>query len=247
MTVKTKEIHDGRTYEVRTAGRSIRLYTNGAFHTQWHPRQVFQGAVWDLLSLPALLCRLPPKNFLVLGVGGGTVLHQLHKIIGWQRAQGIEIDPHHLRLARTFFDLQYPNLELICADAVNYIESQTTRFDCLIDDIFLDDPIDPLRPVNDHAAWFRTLIDRTTPEGLLVQNHLEAHLACSFFNAQTALFKASFSAVFLLQSAQYANGVLACLRSPSQIGAPLEIFEQRLKTLGLGVRSLKSITVSRLQ
>ena len=247
MTVKTKEIHDGRTYEVRTAGRSIRLYTNGAFHTQWHPRHVFQGAVWDLLSLPALLCRQPPKNLLVLGVGGGTVLHQLHRVIGWQQAQGIEIDPHHLRLAQTHFDLQYPDLELICADAVNYINGQTTRFDCLIDDIFLDDPIDPQRPVDDHAAWFRTLIDRTAREGLLIQNHLEAHLACSFFNAQTALFKSSFSAVFLLQSEHYANGVLACFRSPSQIGAPLEIFEQRLKTLGLSIQSLKSITVSRLQ
>ena len=247
MTVVTKESRDGRTYEVRTAGRSIRLYTNGAFHSQWHPDKVFQGAVWDLLSLPALLSILKPQTFLVLGVGGGTALHQLHKIVGWKQAQGIEIDAHHLRLARTHFNLRYPSLKLTCADAVSYIDTHTQCFDCLIDDIFLDDPIDPKRPVRDEVAWFRKLVDRTTPDGMLVQNHLAAALACSFYNAHTALFKASFAAVFLLQSKQYANGVLACFRSPSRAENPIRIFEHRLRSLGLSRQSLNAITVARLQ
>ena len=67
-------------YEVRTAGDSIRLYTNRAFHSQYNPKHVFTGAMWDLLSIPALFYAInlqrKPNSVLMLGVGGGTAIHQ---------------------------------------------------------------------------------------------------------------------------------------------------------------------------
>jgi hypothetical protein len=44
----------GTCYEVRTAGRTRRLYTDGVFHSQHHPERLFDGDVWDLLMMPAL-------------------------------------------------------------------------------------------------------------------------------------------------------------------------------------------------
>lgn len=43
----------GVHYEVRSAGNSLRLYTDGVFHSQYNPCRLITGHVWDLLMLPA--------------------------------------------------------------------------------------------------------------------------------------------------------------------------------------------------
>ena len=61
----------GVHYEVRRAGRTLRLYANGVQHSEFHPKRLLTGSVWDLLWLPALLHE--PSRFrrvLVLGLGG---------------------------------------------------------------------------------------------------------------------------------------------------------------------------------
>ena len=58
----------GTRYEVRSHGASVRLYTNGVFHSQWNEGRPFAGGVWDCLSLPVLY-RDPAavRRVLVLG------------------------------------------------------------------------------------------------------------------------------------------------------------------------------------
>ena len=67
MAIAYQKIVGDVRYEVRTAGGSRRLYTNGAFHSQYNPKHIFTGAAWDLLSLPSLCLAQAPKNILVLG------------------------------------------------------------------------------------------------------------------------------------------------------------------------------------
>ena len=45
----------GGHYEGRRAGRTLRLYANGVQHSEFHPKRLVTGSVWDLLWLPALL------------------------------------------------------------------------------------------------------------------------------------------------------------------------------------------------
>lgn len=59
MAVIWQRRHNQQHYEVRTAGRSIRLYTNGVFHSQYNPAHIMSGGVWDLLCLPLLLRHQP--------------------------------------------------------------------------------------------------------------------------------------------------------------------------------------------
>ena len=85
---------DNTQYEVRTAGSSLRLYTNHAFHSQYNPKHVFTGAMWDLLSIPALFyatnLQRNPNSVLMLGVGGGTAIHQLQKLTRPKAMIGVE-------------------------------------------------------------------------------------------------------------------------------------------------------------
>ena len=61
-------------YQVRTHGATVRLYSNGVFHSQWNPRDPLKGSLWELLLLPAFF--LPHgqvQRVLLLGVGGGAL------------------------------------------------------------------------------------------------------------------------------------------------------------------------------
>ncbi|MEJ6670600.1 MAG: methyltransferase domain-containing protein [Pseudomonadales bacterium] len=247
MTLLYHRVVGGKTYEVRSAGASVRLYTNGAFHSQWHPKQLFQGAVWDLLSLPALLLPRPLQTVLALGVGGGTALHQLYRIQPWQRAIGIEIDGQHLRLAKRFFKLQYPGLTLCQDDALAYVASHDDTYDYLVDDLFLDGVQDPERPAPVGRAWLTALFERTTSNGVLIQNHLEVQQARACFKGNQTWFKAQFSRVLLLRSSTYTNGVLAAYRGPVDVRQIAQQLKLGLAARGLSTTGLNRISIAVLQ
>ena len=63
---------EGKLYEVRTAGASVRLYRNGVNHSQWNPNRPLTGSIWDLITLPTLY--RPTRTIddvLILGFGRG--------------------------------------------------------------------------------------------------------------------------------------------------------------------------------
>ena len=130
----------GAHYQVRQAGRSLRLYTNGVFHSQYNPRRPVTGSVWDLLWLPAFF--YPPdklQRILVLGVGGGAVIRHLRRFIQPEKIVGVELSKIHLSIARRFFGIGGDDVELYQADAVDWVERYSgPPFDMIIDDLFTD-------------------------------------------------------------------------------------------------------------
>jgi len=163
----------GKTcYEVRKAGNSLRLFTNGLFHSQYNPQHVLSGSVWDLLSIPVLF--YPPqsiKRVLLLGVGGGAVVQQLRVLCEPKRIVGVELDPVHLQVTRRFFGVKGKDVELHCANAVDFVGSyRGEKFDLIIDDLFMEKEGEPTRAVEANLKWFRTLNKLLNKDGLLVMN-----------------------------------------------------------------------------
>ena len=100
-----KTIKDTR-YEIRSAGQTRRLYTDGVFHSQFNPVHAVTGGVWDVLMLPAFFKPADSiKRVLVLGVGGGAVIHQLQRYIKPDEIIGVGIKPGaHYAGEKTFWD-----------------------------------------------------------------------------------------------------------------------------------------------
>jgi predicted membrane-bound spermidine synthase len=193
-------------YEVRSAGSSIRLYTNGAFHTQYSPKKLFTGGVWDLLSLPALFTKLTPSpSVLMLGVGGGSAIHQLLRLLSPREILGIELNPVHIEIAESFFNLKSKNLKLLEADALKWIDKSQKQYDVLVDDLFIDSSDDPIRPFKCDEKWIRKLNRRVTKNGLLIQNHLTKDDAL----ASASMSKRHFQSALMFTTLRYENVITA--------------------------------------
>ena len=163
-------------YEVRSAGNSVRLYKNRVFHSQWNPHRPLSNGVWDLLFLPALF--LPPdkvRRVLLLGVGGGAVVNQYLTLLAPDTIVGVELDKQHLSIARRFFSLRHVSVELVCADAIDWLNNYNgPPFDVVIEDLFTEVNGEPQRVVAADTQWFEVLLRNLEPHGVLVINFEDA-------------------------------------------------------------------------
>jgi spermidine synthase len=204
-------------YQVRRAGRSLRLYTNGVFHSQYNPVRPVTGSVWDLLLLPAFF--YPPgalRRVLVLGVGGGAVIQQLRRFVQPDMLVGVELSGVHLSIARRFFGVAGDDVELVQADAVEWVKRcRGTGFDMIIDDLFGDYDGEPQRSVSADAAWVKSLCRCLNPGGMIVSNFTTTlELDVSAYRIDSVC-RRRFSSTFQLSTAQNHNAVGVFLNRPA--------------------------------
>ncbi|MBL1275620.1 MAG: oxidoreductase [Ectothiorhodospiraceae bacterium] len=235
-------------YEVRTAGRTRRLYTNGVFHSQYHPDRAVCGGVWDLLVLPVFF--RPPgriKRVLLLGVGGGSAIRMLHHFLGPVDITGVELSKTHLQVARQFFGIKKSMATLHHADAVRWLNDYDgPPFDLIIDDLFGSED-DVERAVPADKTWCTTLVQNLNKNGMLVMNFIGSKAvrksACVAEPSIARYFKSSFQ----LSLPAYENVIGVFLGAPSNatlLRANLQdIPEFCQNRLGFSLRTLPAIRV----
>jgi spermidine synthase len=219
-------------YEVRTAGGTRRLYTNGAFHSQHHPGRLLGGGIWDLLTLPALFRQQPVDQVLLLGVGGGTAIHQYRKVCHTSFVTGIELNPMHIRIAEEFFDCQGKGIKLVCADACQWVTQQHDTFDVLIDDLFLDGEVDTIRANTLDTAWMKSMTHCLEDDGMIIQNHLD--LEGARYVASQPWVKSQFATAILFATPQFENVILALYRTKTLMLAGRLQAAQHIRDLDAG-------------
>lgn len=202
----------GVQYEVRAAGRTRRLYTDGVFHSQYNPGNLITGGVWDLLMLPAFL--LPPhavQRVLLLGLGGGTVIHQLQHFVRPREITAIELDATHLDIAARYFDVNAQNVNLVRADAADWVgRYDGPRFDLVIDDLFGEADGQPCRAIPLDDAWLAELSRLTSSSGALAINTLGPAAARDAAVRLAGLFPGALQ----LRAPMDENAVAALFREP---------------------------------
>lgn len=215
MAILWQKHLDGTHYEVRTAGKSHRLYTNGVFHSQYHPERATTGGIWDLLMLPAFF--LAPgkiQRVLVLGVGGGAVIRQLQRYVQPECIVGVELNPVHLEVARRFFGVDDDMAELHQADAVTWLENYNgPPFDMIIEDLFGEQNGEPVRAVKADINWCRALSRHLTREGILVLNFIDTVERRQSECLNRRYLAKQFKSAFQFSLPLYENEIVALLKS----------------------------------
>jgi spermidine synthase len=93
----------------------------------------------------------PPKNILILGVGGGSVIHSIRAYDTKVKIIGIEVDPIMKQIATEQFAIKESrNQKIIIADAIAYLFKETQKYDLIIVDLY----IGPLNPSKSRTKKF---------------------------------------------------------------------------------------------
>lgn len=209
MAILWQKKIDNTRYEIRSAGRTRRLYTNGVCHSEFNPARIFTGSIWDLLVLPAWFHRPGDiRRVLVLGVGGGAVLLQLDRLLETAAITGIEADSVHLYLAEKFFGSAGSGITCHRADARAWLEAYGGEgFDMIVDDLYTDNGAEPVRAVQVDGGWAELLLRHLRPDGLLTVNFASREeLLASALHAEPR-FNKGFASIFQMTTPLLDNHV----------------------------------------
>jgi len=213
MGILWEHTQNETTYSVRSAGGSIRLYSNRVFHSQWNPKRPFAGAVWDCLTLPVLYKKPESiKRILLLGLGGGASVRQLQTLLSFDKLVSVEIDPVHIDIAQRWFDVTDNNIDLIEADAIAWLKAyKGPKFDYVIDDLFGHSDNEAMRAQPLNASWITELERVMSQDALLVVNCIDR----SELMRSTATFKsAGFKQGYRWSQLEYENAIGVLFRQP---------------------------------
>ena len=123
---------------VTSSEGGTRLYLNG--NLQFHSRDEYR--YHEALVHPALAAHGAPRRVLVLGGGDGLAVREVLRYPSIERVTLVELDPHITRLFRAepllrrlnAEALHSPKVEIINADAFQWLESSDAMFDAIVVD-----------------------------------------------------------------------------------------------------------------
>ncbi|MEO5571021.1 MAG: fused MFS/spermidine synthase [Bacteroidia bacterium] len=138
LTVEKTSSHFNSVLEVRIENGKYVLNAANANYSFGSLHRIFLNAFKQ-----TTIGERPIKNVLLLGFGAGSVpvlLFDEFKIDC--KITAIEIDEKVIALGKKYFNIQrFEKLELICADAYEYVLKCNMKFDLIITDIFIDDKV----------------------------------------------------------------------------------------------------------
>ncbi|MBT8440086.1 MAG: methyltransferase domain-containing protein [Gammaproteobacteria bacterium] len=215
MAVVWQQEKQGVLYQVRSAGKTLRLYTDGVLHSQYNPGQPVTGHAWDWLMLPAFFYPEDSiRRVLVLGVGGGTVIHQLNHFIQPEEIVGVEMCKTHLSLGKRFFGLKKKNIKLLNADAFAWLNRyQGEPFDMIIDDVFSEADGEPLAVSSADNSWFQLMLRHLDREGVIVKNFIDRKSLRESMLLTKKPGRKRFKSIYQFDNPFNENVVIACSRA----------------------------------
>lgn len=204
-------------YQIRNAGKSLRLYRNKVFHTQYHPERIVTGDIWELLLIASL--GIPDNSrILVLGAGGGAVVNLAQHFLNPEHIDIVDLDSTILDLCKRFFLTEAKNVRLIHSDAKLWLEnisSVSSKYDLIIDDLFGEDQGQPIKAFPFEEDWLALLCKPLKASGRLVVNFESSKqlLNSPVIKSKDALVEQGFQSFIKFSSPRYQNNIALFSRS----------------------------------
>lgn len=160
-----------QTLEVWKSQDAAEFRVEGAVHAWFHRQRFLTGLAWDMIAAAALLGqRQPPRSILMLGLAGGTAFRILRHLLPDCKLVAVDIDAEVVGLARKHMDLDSLGIEVVIADAYDWLASNRRRFDVVIDDIYLAGKTDVFRPRGCDDGVLKLLRGAVAQQGILAVN-----------------------------------------------------------------------------
>lgn len=172
-----KILHHGSTdygeLWIEQLGDKLQLrFDNQSLQTQIDRQQPHKLVMTNLLYLMGILIFIPPpRDILILGVGGGAIIHFFQYYLPGVNITGVDYDAKLLDLAQRHLGLPQPGerLSYVTDDAKSFVSSNTGQYDLIVVDIF-DGSQSPNWMLQ--QDFMRSLKNRLSPSGAIAFNLL---------------------------------------------------------------------------
>lgn len=133
----------------------------------YHPVRVLTGLYWDGAALLPLL-RPTGKNFLFIGLAGGTSARAVNYFFPDLELEGVEIDPVIVEAGRKFLGLGRIPIAVHTGDGRAFLEETEKEYDFIMVDVYHDNLFIPFHMAT--REFFETVRRRLALQGAMVMN-----------------------------------------------------------------------------
>ena len=207
--------------QVVRVGNEMQLVLNEGLgvHSIYNPDQILTQGPWDYF-LVAPYFNKPPftqnqvRHVAVIGLGAGTIPREMTAVYGSVPIDGVEIDGTIVDLARHYFHMNEPNLNVIVQDGRYFLQTTSQRYDEIGIDAY-QQPYVPFQLTT--VEFFREVRAHLTPNGVAVIN---AGRTCCDFRLVEALaqtMRAAFSNVFIINTQRFENSLVIGTNAPASL------------------------------
>lgn len=146
--------------------------------------------VWKAGMKAAHSKNLDVKRALILGLGGGTTAHLIHKNWPLAKITGVDIDPLIVSLGNDYMGLKNLDIKTLIDDAFVFTKKDKTLYDFICVDTYVGDTYpEKLESVE----FLRQVQKRISPNGIVIFNRIfesnERKLSVAFENKLKNLFQ----------------------------------------------------------
>jgi spermidine synthase len=141
--------------------------------------------IWGKIVGEVQNSKFKVQNSLILGLGGGTIAHLLTQKCGPIPIDAVEVDPAIVTIGKKYFDLdKLPNLNIIIADAIEFVRNQAItpkplaplgfrasnqQYSLVIVDLYCGEKYPPGAESNSFFAGLKALLH---PKGVVLVNRV---------------------------------------------------------------------------
>ncbi len=207
--------------QVVRVGNEMQLVLNEGLgvHSIYNPSQILTQGPWDYFMVAPYFNKPPftqnqVRHIAVIGLGAGTIPREMTAAYGPIPIDGVEIDGTIVDLARQYFHMNEPNLNVIVQDGRYFLQTTSQHYDEIGIDAY-QQPYVPFQLTT--VEFFREVRAHLTPNGVAVIN---AGRTCCDFRLVEALaqtMRAAFSNVFIIDTQRFENSLVIGTNAPASL------------------------------
>ncbi|RPJ51638.1 MAG: spermine synthase [Chloroflexi bacterium] len=197
--------------------RILRLNEGQGMHSIWTPQlQNFRGPWEQVLAAPffnsAPYDPANVKRMAIVGLAAGTTARAASAVYPGIQIDGIEIDPEIVAVAREYFDMNDPNLNVIVQDGRVGLEQSPKKYNIISVDAYRP-PYIPWHMTTEE--FFQVARDHLTSDGVLVINVGRGPNDRRLINAIASTIGAVFPSVYVMDVPETFNSIIYATVQPT--------------------------------
>jgi spermidine synthase len=197
----------------------LRLNEGQGMHSLYHPTQLNYFGPWEQVLVAPFFNQAPyaignVRSMAIIGLAAGTTARQASQVFPDIQIDGIEIDPEIVAVARQYFDMNEPNLNVIVQDGRYALANSKKTYDIISVDAYRP-PYIPWHMTT--QEFFQSVYDHLEENGVMAINVGRTETDRSLIDALVGTISSVFPSVYVMDLPNSFNSIVFATRQVTSV------------------------------